>query len=312
MKNINLSQGFFIKAKVGKNIFIYCWDNVSKPRAVVQIFHGMAEHAGRYESFAKYLNKSGYIVYADDHRGHGRTAGSIDELGYVGEDGFNKTVEDEHLITKHIKEKHGKLPIIIFGHSFGSFLAQEYIIRYGKDISATVLCGTAAKAGIDIAMGRVVAYIEKCIFGDKKKSKLLDFLTFQGYNKRIKDSCSKLAWVSSDPQEVKKYEEDPFCGTVFTAGFYYYFLKGLSKLYIKERLAQIPVDLPIFIIAGDQDPVGNYGNAVKELYDIYKKSGMEDIKLKLYMYARHEILNEVNRDEVYSDVVNWLQDKVIE
>lgn len=311
MKNNKPKNGFFIKGKDGKEIFVYCWEAVVRPKAVVQIFHGMAEHAGRYKRFAEYLNNAGFIVYANDHRGHGRTAGKVDEVGYIGTDGFNNIVEDEYVIKNLIQEKHKGLPIIVFGHSFGSFVAQEYIIRYGNEIFGAILSGAAVRAGLEVAAGKAIAYIQKSVFGDKKKSNLLDFLGFGSYNKRIKENKSKCAWLSTDIEEVKKYEGDSFCGTVFTAGFYYYFLKGISQLYIKERLQRIPSTLPMFVISGEEDPVGSYGQLVKKLYKVYTDRGIEDIKLKLYNGQRHEILNEINREEVFSDVVSWIDEKIL-
>lgn len=306
MENKKSDDGFFIKGSDGKEVFVYCWDEVSNPKAVVQIFHGMAEHAGRYREFAKYLNKQGFIVYVDDHRGHGRTAGSVEELGCIGDDGFNNIVEDEHIIMKQIQEKYSQLPNIIFGHSFGSFIAQEYMIRYGEEVAGSVICGSAARTGVEVSLGKTIAYIQKSLHGDRKKSKLLDFLSFSQYNKGIKDSESKFAWLTRDPEEVKKYEEDPFCGTVFTAGFFYYLFKGISRLYLKDRLAQIPKNLPILIIAGDQDPVGNYGSLVKKLHNFYQDIGLKDLQLKLYSGGRHELLNEINKDEVFEDVAAWI------
>ncbi len=311
MANNHVQDGFFIKGKDGQEIFVYCWEDVSNPKAVVQIFHGMAEHAGRYKEFAQYLNSRGFIVYADDHRGHGRTAGTVDQLGCIGGDGFNNIVNDEHVIKEFIQKKHKGLGIIILGHSFGSFVAQEYIMRYGRDIVGVILCGSAKKSGIDVGAGKILAYFQKSISGEDKKSKLLDFLSFGNNNKRIKDSKCKSAWLSTDKEAVKKFDEDPFCGTIFTAGFYYYFLKGLSQLYIKERLQQIPSSLPVFIIAGEEDPVGNYGKSVRKLHEIYTKRGIKDARLKLYKGQRHEILNEINRKKVFSDVARWIDEIIL-
>jgi alpha-beta hydrolase superfamily lysophospholipase len=308
MVNKNIKDGFFINGKDGKEIYVYCWDKVLTPKAVIQIFHGMAEHAGRYKEFAQFLNSQGFIVYADDHRGHGKTAGSIEKLGYIGEDGFNKIVEDEHIISELIKEKHKGLPIVVFGHSFGSFIAQEYIIRYAHIISGVILSGSALRKGIDVHAGIAVSYVEKSIFSENKKSKLLDFLSFYNYNKKIKNSKSKFDWLSTDYEEIKKYEEDPLCGTVFTTGFYYYFLKGLTKLYKKDRLSKIPKKLPIFIISGEEDPVGNYGAWVKKLYNNYKDIEMKNVTLKLYHGKRHEQLNETSKYETFTDIVSWINE----
>lgn len=295
-----------IKADDGKELYIYCWDKVENPKAMIQISHGMAEHAGRYKEFAEYLNKHGFIVYASDHRGHGKTAGVIEDLGYIGEDGFNKIVEDKHLIFKKMREEHPKLPMFLFGHSFGSFISQEYILRYGSELNGVILSGSAAQKGIQIHAGKVVTSIERFIFGERKHSNLMDTLSFGSFNKRFKKDGHKFAWLSSDLNEVKKYEEDDFCGTVFPTGFFYYLMKGFRNLYKKERLASIPKELPIYIISGENDPVGGYGKLIKELFKIYKETGIRDLQMKLYPGFRHEILNERNKNQVYMDILNWL------
>lgn len=300
-----------IKARDGKSLYIYCWDKVEKPKAIVQIFHGMAEHAGRYKEFAEYLNGHGFIVYASDHRGHGKTAGNVDELGYIGEDGFNIIVEDKHLIFNQMKQEHPELPMFLFGHSFGSFLAQEYIIRYGSELNGVVLSGSAAQKGIQVYGGRLVSSFERFIFDEKKQSNLMDKLSFGSYNKKFQVDGHKFSWLSSDLNEVKKYEEDSFCGSVFTTGFFYYFMKGLRNLYEKKRLALIPNKLPIYIVSGDEDPVGDYGKLVKQLFEVYKKNGIRDVQMKLYPGCRHEILNEINKKEVYVDILNWLNHAIV-
>lgn len=303
-------DGIWLKAKDGKEIFLYCWDNVSEPKAVIQIFHGMAEHAGRYRRFADYLNSKGFIVYGDDHRGHGKTAKTIEELGIIGEDGFNRIVEDEHTIKEWINKKYPNLPIIVFAHSFGSFIGQEYILRYGKELSGIILCGSAARNKAEIFSGRLVTSIEKKIFGESKKSKLLDYLSFSNCNKKISNSKSKFDWLSRDINEVKKYEEDQLCGKVFSTGFYYHLFRAFSKLYNKERLSQIPKDLPIFIISGSGDPIGEYGKLVNNLHNKYLDNQIKYVKLKLYPEARHELLNETNRQEVYDDISQWVNNHI--
>ena len=295
-----------IKAKDGKYLYVYCWDEVENPKAILHIFHGMAEYGGRYREFAEYLNNNGVIVYASDHRGHGKTAGIAEELGYIGEDGFNVIVEDKHLIFEQMKREYPELPMFLLGHSFGSFLAQEYIIRYGSELNGVILSGSAVQKGYQVYAGMLISSFEKLIFGERKQSRLLDRLSFGSYNRKIKDRGHKFAWLSTDIKEVIKYEEDSFCGSVFTTGFYYYFFKGLIRLYEKNRLTSIPSKLPIYIISGDEDPVGGYGRLVKKLFNLYKEIGVSDVQIKLYQGSRHEILNEVNKNEVYNDLLNWL------
>lgn len=304
--NKQIEEGFFIKTADNKDIYVYCWNQVTKPKGVLQIFHGMVEHSARYREFAKFLNEHNYIVYSNDHRGHGKTADNTDELGYIGEDGFNKIVEDEYQITKLIQKKHSGFPITILGHSFGSFIAQEYIIRYGNQINGVILSGSAVRTGADVFAGKVLSSIGKYIFGERKKAHFINYLAFYNYNKGIQNCKSKNQWLSSDENEVKKYDEDQFCGVICSIGFYYNFFRGISNLYKNERLAKIPKGLPIFIVSGKQDPVGKYGELVRKLYNIYIRLGIRNVKLKLYENRRHELLNELDKHEVYNEILEWV------
>lgn len=301
-----------MRAKDGLEIYVRCWDQVEKQKGVVLIFHGMAEHSGRYENFAKHLNLNGYIVYANDLRGHGKTAHSVDELGYIGEDGFNRIIEDEHNLLDDIKKKYPDLPVIVLGHSFGSLLAQDFITKHGNEISGVILSGSTKKEGMLISSGIMITSLFSKLFGKRKKIKLLDIITFYNYNKGIENPESKFAWLSRDEKIVKKYEEDPYCGTLFPIGFFFYLSKALGTLYDDKKLAAIPKDLPIFIISGSQDPFGEYGKGTTKLYEMYKALNIKDVKLKLYEGGRHEIINEVNKEQVYEDIIHWLDRIVID
>lgn len=297
---------FKYSGKDQKIINVYSWENADQINGVVQIFHGMSEHALRYRDFALFLNQSGFAVFANDHRGHGKTAKDLNELGIIGRDGFNMIVEDENSLYLLIREKYPGKPVFILGHSFGSFVAQEYITRYGKDISGVILTGSALQKGIDITLGRQLVSIQRMLFGEEKKSHLLSKLSFGNYNRKIPGAKHEFSWLSTDEEEVVKYEQDPFCGTVASTGFYYYMLRAFKYLYSQEKLAQIPPDLPMLILSGEEDPVGAYGKRVKKLYEVYKKQGLRNVRLKLYPGMRHEILNERKRHEVYNDILNWL------
>jgi alpha-beta hydrolase superfamily lysophospholipase len=232
----------------------------------VQVFHDIGEHAGRYKGFAEFLNDNGIIVYANDHRGHGKTAADEQSLGRIEGDAFNKILEDELIIRDLIEENHGELPIIILGHGFGSFIAQEFIIEHGREIDKVILSGTAVMTGSDIKAALKLASMQKRMFGDDSNGKIIENLLFRNYNSRFKDtSKSRLAWLNSDPEEVKKQEEDPLCNVTYSVGFYYYLLEAISKLYIEERLEKIPKELPILLLAGEEDPMGGYGELVKRL-----------------------------------------------
>ncbi|MGL4773329.1 MAG: lysophospholipase [Clostridium sp.] len=294
----------FFEASNGDKIYINIWEDVQEPVGIIQIFHGMVEHIGRYDDFAKFLNMNGYIVVADDHRGHGKTAGR-DNLGYLGDDGFNRIVKDEKEISDFIKNEYKNTPLYILGHSFGSFIAQEYLIRYSNEIDGIIFSGSAKQDGIDVKAGKLVASLQKMIFDDRKKARFIDKLAFGGYNKNVDSPKTKFDWLSRDEEQVKLYSEDEFCAFVPSINFYYNLFNGLSGLYKKERLNGIRKDIDILVISGDKDPVGKNGESVKRLYEQYKELGIENTTLKLYEEGRHELLNEINRAEVYEYIEAW-------
>lgn len=303
-------ENFTFKDGDGVDIFVYKWapSNKEDIKAVVQISHGMAETAERYEELAKVLTNNGYIVYANDHRGHGKTAKSLDEIGYLGEkDGFAWMVEDMYELTGIIKKENPKKSIILLGHSMGSFLTQKYISLYGKELKAAVLSGTNGKAGFILNLGILIAKIECESKGRRNKSERLTRMSFGGYNNTFKPNRTEFDWLSRDEAEVDKYVNNPFCGGVFTSGFYNDFLAGLKDIHKNKTLAAIPKELPVYIFSGDKDPVGNNGIGVKKLYEMYKKLGLKQVEMKLYEGGRHEMLNEVNKQQVMEDLLNWIE-----
>lgn len=304
MKN----ESFILKDSGGFNIFVYKWlpDDISNVKAVVQIVHGLAEHAARYETFAKFLTDSGYIVYADDHRGHGKTAGSIENLGYAGEDGFNWMVKDLDEINEKIKEENPGLPVFMFGHSMGSLMTQMYISLHGEKLKGAVLSGTSGRQGIMLNLGIFLARREMKKLGPRVQSKMLNRLTFGHYNDCFKPVKTEFDWLSRDADEVKKYIEDPFCGAPSTSGFYYDMFRAIKEMHKTENMKRIPKDLPIYIMNGDMDPVGGNCKTVLRLIEDYKKLGIKDVAHKFYKGGRHEMLNEINREEVMKDILNWL------
>ncbi|BDU49770.1 alpha/beta hydrolase [Haliovirga abyssi] len=301
-------EKFEIKGIDGNKINVYKWVPKGEVKGVVQIFHGMAEHALRYKKFAIFLNDKGYAVYANDHRGHGNSVDNISELGRIGENGFYGIVEDEKILMEKIKKENLGLPIIILGHSMGSFIAQEYITKYGNEISGVILSGTAMKSGMDLKLALILAKLQMKLFGRYKPAKFISNLSFGSNNKKIQNAKTSNDWLSRDEKEVDKYNKDKYCGTTFPIEFYYEFFKGLSKLYEKEKLNQIPLELPIYIFSGDADPVGNYGKSTKDLYNLYEKLGLKNLEIKLYSGGRHEMLNEKNRMKVYENVYNWIRE----
>ena len=286
------------------------WEPDCAPKGIVQIFHGMVEHIDRYEHFAHYLNSKGYIVAGDDHRGHGRTAG-VEFLGKVpfGHTYFD-TIDDGKVITSYLKKRYGNLPLFVFAHSYGSFLGQGYIQQNSENIDGCILSGSANMSGIEPKIGRFVANIQHKLYGKDKAAEFIKNMTFGGYEKPFKKEKRQNAWLNRDASECEKYNSDKYCNYTMSVGFYKNFFDGLCRIYEQDRLAGIDKKLPIFIVAGDKDPVGKMGKLVNKLYDMYTQLGIEDVKIKLYEDARHEIVNELNKDEVYADIAGWLDNLV--
>ena len=302
---------FYFKGEENLDIHVYKWSHEEiEPKAVIQIAHGMSETAIRYEEFAKNLTEQGYVVYINDHRGHGNTAKTIDNLGYLAEkDGFTCLVKDMNTLTNIIKEEHEDLPVFLFGHSMGSFASQRYIMEYGENLDGLVLSGSNGKHGIKLKAAELIASMEIKKHGRKHRSKMLDSLIFGGHNRNFKPANTEFDWLSRDEKEVQKYIDDPFCGVLFTCGFFYDFIKGLQEIEDKDNLKKVPKNLPIYIISGDKDPVGENGKGVLRLRDRYESLGVKDLNCKLYKDGRHEMLNEINKEEVINDVISWLESK---
>lgn len=303
---------FSFESKDGKKIYTYKWENLNIiPKGIIQISHGMAETAARYKEFADILAENGFIVYANDHRGHGQNVNDIGELGYLGSgDGFLKLIDDMGILTDIIQNDYPDLPIILFGHSMGSFASQRYIMDYENKIDGLILSGSNGAQGGILNFGKLIATFESKLRGEKAKSNLLNKLSFGSYNSKFKPNRTEFDWLSRDENEVDKYINNPLCGSVFPASFYRDFFKTLQYIEDKNNLSKIPKDLPIYIISGGDDPVGNFGVGVKNLYERYKNAGTKYVDYKIYIDARHELLNEINRDEVILDIINWI-DKIV-
>ncbi len=298
---------FEFKDNEGFSLSAYLWepDEGIARKGIIHIIHGLAEHAKRYERFAKEAVDKGFIVVADDHRGHGKTAKNDEDLGFLGEkDGFNMMVEDEFLLTKIIKEKYSGLPYFILGHSMGSFILQRYIQQYGKELNGAILSGTTGPNPLLLYPGKFIARLAMIFNGPKKKSPFLNNLSFGTYNNAFKPNRTAFDWLSRDEKEVDKYIEDPWCGFVCSTSLYYFLTKGMIEMHKKHNLSLVPKSLPIIILSGSKDPVG--ANTVQSLYKIYLKLGLQDVEMKLYENARHEILNEINREEVTRDILGWI------
>jgi len=273
-------------------------------KSVVQIFHGMAEHSGRYADFANYLTDNGFAVFVSDIRGHGKSMESPKDYGvWPHKDEWKRIIADMKQLKDIATKEFPSAPYFILGHSMGSFLARTFITKYSTELSGVIISGTGTNPTGVLRFGRCVAKLGCTFEGCRSKASLLDKLSFGGYNKGYN---SPYQWLSRDDKQVRKYIDDDMCGGVFSNSFYRGFFKGL--IYINKRSSGelINKNLKMFFVSGDKDPVGNCGEGVEAAVDFYKKLNIKKIQVKLYPNARHEILNEINKDEVYADVLNWM------
>ncbi len=292
-----------IKSNDGHIIQTYIWPN-SQAKAWVHIFHGMAEHAKRYDEFAKYLLKAGFAVVAHNHRGHGNST-TTEQGVYASENGWTKVLEDINVIRNNVCND-GR-PYYIFAHSMGSFIAQSYLTTQPKNIDGLILSGSNFQSPALAMAGRMIAKIESLRLGKKKSSKLLQLLSFGTFNQAFKPNRTEYDWLSREQSQVDKYIEDPLCGFTCSTGLWHDFLNALIKLFRKNNLATIQSNLPIYIFGGSQDPVGLHGKGLIKLKKAYENSGQNEVTLKLYENARHEMLNESNKEDVIRDAINWLE-----
>ncbi len=275
------------------------------PKAVIQIAHGMAEHHERYEDFIEFLTTNGFIVYINDHLGHGKSVSDESELGFFGkENGYLYLVEDMKNLTEIAKSENPELPVILFGHSMGSMLSRLYTEKYGSLLKGAVYCGTtganpAASAGIAI-----IKAITK-IKGDHHRSGFINNLAFGTYNKKTAKRTA-FDWLTTVDSVVDKYIADPLCGFLFTTNGYRDLLTLMLVISRNDWYTSVPLDLPIYLIAGDEDPVGAYGKGVKAVYQGLVDTKHSDVSLKMFTGDRHEILNEKDKDDVYNSVVQWI------
>lgn len=274
-------------------------------KSFLQILHGMTEHSDRYEKFAGYLNKLGIAVFAADHRGHGATA-SEDELGWFAEnDGWNRIADDAFELANFITSQYNVNITFLMGHSMGSFLARTVMVKHPDFYSGVVIMGTGCGKGLVGKIGKLVAKLHIKKEGSKAPGTVMNKLCFASYNRQFEPVLTDFDWLSRDAQEVEKYVKDDKCGFMCTNGFFYDLLTGVEFANSKENAASLPKDLPLMIISGDMDPVGDMGKGVQKVFDLYRSCGIADVTLKLIPGARHELLNETNRKEVYGILGDW-------
>ena len=300
----NKTTTFHLRNAEGMNIFVRRWAPAQgQPKAIVVIAHGAAEHSARYGRFAAALNDDGYVVYAPDHRGHGETAGTLDQAGWAGPDGWNGMLRDLKMVVDHAKSEHTGLPIFLFGHSMGSFLAQRAIQLWGNELGGCILSGSSgAMAGLN----EMAPMLEMAAQGDAARLPSDAWVQlFSSFNAPFTPRTG-FEWLSRDDAEVDKYVADPWCGFVFSNRLVADLITGWVEMWQPENEANIPKTLPLLIFSGEEDPVGGNTQAIQELVRRYAALGIQDMEVIFYPEGRHEMLNEINREFVTEDILNWL------
>ena len=285
----------------------------STPRAVVQIAHGIAEHCGRYTDFMRFLAENGFAVYADDHLGHGKSVLIGSEKGFFAEKGgWKHVVSDLALLHDIAAAENPGIPYVMFGHSMGSFLTRNYMIDHPDKYDYAILSGTGHQDALTVLGGNIIAEALVLKNGPYSSGKMLDDIAFGSYLDKIEKPRTKFDWLSRDEKEVDKYIADRMCGFVCTASLYRDMMNGLKYITSKSNIAKMDKSKPVYFMSGDADPVGDYGKGVERAYKAFCDAGLHDVMIRLYPGGRHEMLNETNRDAVYNDILEWLNDRMPE
>lgn len=307
-------NSFSLKMNDGCEIFLNRWepDVADDIKGVIQLHHGLAEHSMRYDRLGSILAENGYVLNAYDMRGHGKTAETAIAKGegrfgqLAGKNGFETAVEDLAFIIDSFKKDFPDKKIVLLGHSFGSFISQRYIEKYGNKIDGCILCGTSGPQIPLANVGKIVAKIVRAFKGPDATSKFLTKLTFGSYNKHVTNPQTADDWISLNDLNRQMYAMDKWCGFPLTVSFFVDITTALTTIHKKKNMKAVPVDLPVFFIYGKEDPVGGYGKTIEKLYDIYQKNGVKDVQIKGYENDRHEIFNEDDKETVENDVLQWL------
>lgn len=303
MNAMNENQ-FTFAARDGANMFVYRWRSQISPVAVVQIIHGLAEHAGRYRRMAEQLTAAGYAVYASDLRGHGKSAHSTQDLGFFAEhDGWRKCLDDLWQLHQLIAAENQRVPVLLLGHSMGAALARQMMAEHGSAFAGVVLSGASGQPTPLAHVGRLVARLEKLRLGPRGKSTLIRTLTFDAFNKPFQPARTRFDWLSRDLAEVDKYVADPLCGFDASVQLWMDLLDAWPR--IAKSCAGVPRDLPICVISGGRDPVSDGTKTLQPMLAQYRAAGFK-VQHKFYPEARHELLNETNKEEMIEDLLSWI------
>ncbi len=292
----------------GRQIHAVRWIPEGQPKAILQITHGMVEFIERYDDFAQWLTQQGFLVTGHDHLGHGGSIRTKVDYGYFADQDANGTVlADVHRLTQITKESYPGLPYFLLGHSMGSFYARQYICQYGEELDGAIIMGTGCQPRMLVRAGKLLTTLVAAVKGWHHRSKLVTNVAFGGYNKRFEPVRTPKDWLTRDEAIVDAYIADERSSFIFTLNAYHAMFAGIDRLYDKNLLTRMPKDLPVFFVAGEEDPVGDFGKGVCRVAQMCRDAGVKKADLKLYPQDRHEILNELDRQAVYEDLLHWLE-----
>lgn len=305
-----VKSNFTFPSRDGFNTcYAYSWaPDDGKIRGIIQIVHGMQEHVARYDDFATFLAGKGFLVVGADHIGHGKSVSSDTDLGYMTWDHADIIlVRNVHRLKKIVQEQNPGVPIFILGHSMGSLIFRRYITMYGKGIDGALIMSTADKSTVITRLGIIVSTLKSKFISGYSTSKFLDHSSFGRNNAHIESPRTSYDWLTHDEKIVDEYIADPLCGFPFKVNGYRALMQLLNYICKKKNLTTIPKELPILIVAGTEDPVGDYGKGPTKVYERFKSLNIKDVTLKLYENMRHELLNEIGRKDVYDYILNWIE-----
>jgi len=288
--------------------YAHLWLPEGTPRAVVQIAHGVAEYINRYDAFARFLTAHGFAVCGNDHLGHGKTGAGDSIFGYFGKyDGWTLVTADVRLLRQQMGEEFPGIPYILLGHSMGSFLVRTYLCRYPGTVDGAILSGTGQEPTAKVMPGKALCSLFARLKGTEGHSQFVYNLSLGAYNKQFEPGRTTVDWISRDEEVVDRYVQDPFCTFQPTVGLMRDMMEGLLYIVSRRALSQMDPSTPVYFFSGEEDPVGQNGTGVKRVFELFRKYGCRDVTMKLYPGGRHEMLNEINKDEVYADVLAWLE-----
>ncbi len=277
-------------------------------KAILQISHGMVEFIDRYEGFANYLCEKGFLVVGNDHLGHGGSVNSKEDWGYFAKkDGYRIVLDDILKLLKIVKKDYPNRKYYLLGHSMGSFLARLFLIEYGNELDGAIIMGTGQQSKGTLVAGKALTKLISLFKGEKYRSSFINNMALGSYNKKFEPSKTHCDWLTKDEKIVNWYYNEPRCQFVFTLNGYYNLFSMIEQIINEKNLEKMPKDLPVLIVSGEDDPVGNFGKDPKAVYEAFKSIGMKNLDLKLYPNDRHEILNEIDKALVYEDIYNWLK-----